>query len=74
MLRIRELRQEKGFTQDELAAIAGLSKTAVSYHEAGKTVPSKRSLAAYAYALGVEVEELRAQTYQVFTEIEWRSQ
>ncbi|HEY9751261.1 MAG TPA: helix-turn-helix transcriptional regulator [Allocoleopsis sp.] len=73
MLRIRELRRRKGFTQNELAAIAGLCAATVGLHERGKLSPNKRSLKAYAYALGVEVEELRERTYQVFTEIEWRS-
>jgi transcriptional regulator with XRE-family HTH domain len=71
---IREFRRKKNWNQDELAAIAGLSKGAVSAHESGRIKPSDRSLNAYAYALGCSVEELEGRSggYQVFTQIEWK--
>ena len=56
---IKELRKKKGLTQMELARIAGVKQSVLSYIESGRTKhPRSDTLAAIAAALGVPIEEL----------------
>ena len=55
---LRELRLEKGFTQEELADHAELHFTYISQIERGLKSPSLRSLAQIADALGVSLSTL----------------
>lgn len=57
-LRLRLARQARGFSQQQLAGMAGVSRQAVSAVESGHSDPSLRVALALAYALGVTVEEL----------------
>ena len=50
---LREMRQEKGLSQEELADRAGLHRTYISQVERGLKSPSLRSLEQIARALGV---------------------
>lgn len=50
---LREARQEKGLSQEELADRAGLHRTYISQVERGLKSPSLRSLEQIANALGV---------------------
>ena len=52
------LRQARGYSQQQLASMAGVSRQAVSAVEAGHSDPSLRVALALASALGVTVEEL----------------
>jgi molybdate-binding protein/DNA-binding XRE family transcriptional regulator len=52
------LRQARGYSQQQLAGMAGVSRQAVSAVEAGHSDPSLRVALALASALGVTVEEL----------------
>jgi molybdate-binding protein/DNA-binding XRE family transcriptional regulator len=57
-LRLRLARQARGYSQQQLAGMAGVSRQAVSAVEAGHSDPSLRVAIALARALGTGVEEL----------------
>lgn len=57
-IRLRLARQTRGFSQQRLAGMAGVSRQAASAVEAGLTDPSLRVALALAGALGVTVEEI----------------
>src|SRR5579875_3468509 len=57
-MRLRVARQARGFSQQQLAGMAGVSRQAVSAVEAGVSDPSLRVALALAQALGMTVEEL----------------
>ncbi len=56
--RLRLARQARGFSQQQLAGMAGVSRQAVSALESGQSDPSLRVALALAGALGMTVEEL----------------
>jgi putative molybdopterin biosynthesis protein len=56
--RLRLARQARGFSQQQLAAMAGVSRQAVSAVESGQSDPSLRAALGLARALGVTVEEV----------------
>lgn len=56
--RVRELRQAKGLSQEELAFKAGVHRTYLGGIERGERNPSLRNIAAIAKALGVTLSEL----------------
>src|ERR1700733_14923508 len=55
---LRMARQTRGFSQQQLAGMAGVSRQAVSAVESGHSDPSLRVALALAQALGLSVEEL----------------
>jgi molybdate-binding protein/transcriptional regulator with XRE-family HTH domain len=55
---LRLARQARGFSQQQLASMAGISRQAVSAVESGVSDPSLRVALALAHALGLTVEEL----------------
>ena len=55
---LRIARQARGFSQQQLAGMAGVSRQAVSAVEAGHSDPSLRVALALAQALGMSVEQL----------------
>jgi putative molybdopterin biosynthesis protein len=55
---LRLARQARGFSQQQLASMAGVSRQAVSAVESGHSDPSLRVALALARALGMAVEEL----------------
>jgi molybdate-binding protein/DNA-binding XRE family transcriptional regulator len=57
-MRLRLARQARGYSQQQLAGMAGVSRQAVSSVEAGHSDPSLRVAIALARALGAGVEEL----------------
>jgi putative molybdopterin biosynthesis protein len=57
-VRLRLARQARGFSQQQLARMAGVSRQAVSAVEAGQSDPSLRVALALAQALGLTVEDL----------------
>jgi transcriptional regulator with XRE-family HTH domain len=57
---IRELRQHKGLTQEELASLASLHGTDISGLESGRRNPTLRALQQVSKALGVATSELLA--------------
>lgn len=56
--RLRMARQARGFSQQQLAGMAGVSRQAVSAVESGLSDPSLRVALALSRALGITVEEL----------------
>jgi transcriptional regulator with XRE-family HTH domain len=50
---VRELREQHGWSQSELAGQAGMTQSAVARFEAGGTVPTLPVLERLARALGV---------------------
>jgi putative molybdopterin biosynthesis protein len=57
-MRLRQARQARGFSQLQLASMAGVSRQAVSGVESGFSDPSLRVALALARSLGMTVEEL----------------
>ena len=57
-LRIKETRETKGLTQEELAALVDLSPTHISVIERGQKVPKLDTFVAIANALDVSADEL----------------
>src|SRR5450432_3848289 len=57
-MRLRLARQARGFSQQQLAGMAAVSRQAVSAVEAGHSDPSLRVALALGQALGLSVEEL----------------
>jgi putative molybdopterin biosynthesis protein len=55
---LRHARQARGFSQQQLAGMAGVSRQAVSAVESGRSDPSLRAALALARALGLSVEEV----------------
>lgn len=58
---IKKIRAEKGMTQKQLGDLLGVSMQTVSSYEAGKRRPKMETLARFAEALGVSVQELIAE-------------
>lgn len=56
--RIAKLREQKGWSQEQLADAVGVDKTSVSHWENKIARPDIRNLAAVADALGVTIEKL----------------
>jgi transcriptional regulator with XRE-family HTH domain len=56
--RIRALRREKGLTQDELAGLVGVSRSAVAQWETGRTGQITGNLSRIAGSLDASVEYL----------------
>jgi transcriptional regulator with XRE-family HTH domain len=56
--RVRELRQARGISQEQLAELAGLHRTYVSSLERGQRNVSLENIHALARALGVAAREL----------------
>ncbi|MET9023459.1 helix-turn-helix transcriptional regulator [Actinopolymorpha sp. NPDC004070] len=52
---VRQLREQRGWTQRELAESAGLTQSAVARFEAGGTVPTLPILERIAHALDLEL-------------------
>lgn len=52
------LRKMRGFTQEQLAKVAGLPRTTLAHMESGEGNPSLKTLSKVALALGVSYEEL----------------
>jgi len=57
-MRLRLARLARGFSQQQLAGMAGVSRQAVSAIESGLSDPSLRVALALARALGMTVEEM----------------
>ena len=55
---IKELRNEKGMTQEELAKLIPIGREAVSKWERGKNKPNKSCLEILSTIFGVSIEEL----------------
>jgi ribosome-binding protein aMBF1 (putative translation factor) len=52
---VRGLREQRGWTQSQLAAAAGMTQSAVARFEAGGTIPSLPVLDRLAHALDAEL-------------------
>lgn len=56
--RLKELRLERGLSQEQLAHLAGLDRTYISSCEAGRRNVTLRTIDRLANALGVDVTEM----------------
>ena len=56
--KLQELRKQKGFTQEELAEVLFVSRTAVSKWESGRGYPNIDSLKAISKFYGVTIDIL----------------
>lgn len=59
--RLRKFRKLKDWTQKELGQRAGVDWKNISSYESGRLVPSDRTLARFAEALGITVNDLVAE-------------
>lgn len=66
--KVRYLRQQKGYTQCELAELTNISQPALQAYEAGKAKPMKNNAIQLAKVLGVSYEELVNDEASVITE------
>lgn len=57
-MRIRELREQRGLTQQELASSMGVVRNAVTNWETETTLPKTRQLPLLAEVLGVPIGDL----------------
>ncbi len=60
-MRVREYREDAGYSIRELAEMAGVSEVTLVHLEHGKTTPHPKTLRKIAGVLGVSVRELRGQ-------------
>lgn len=60
--RLRDLRESKGLSQDDLARQSGVSKSAIVDLELGRRKPRPSTRRRLAQALGVKPEELQFRT------------
>ncbi len=58
LLRIKELRKQRGLTQEALAEVLGADQSTVQRWESGKRTPDLNDMVAIAKALGVPAQEL----------------
>ena len=58
MVKLRELRKQRGYTQQELADIVGVSNVSLSNYERGTQMPDVLTLTKIANALGVSTDTL----------------
>lgn len=56
--RLAAARNQRGLTQDEVAAAVGLSRLTIVRYESGQLAPRSHLLRKLATALGVQLEEL----------------
>ncbi|HYX22981.1 MAG TPA: helix-turn-helix transcriptional regulator [Thermoanaerobaculia bacterium] len=56
---LRRVRQATGFLQVDVAEKSGLTRAMVSAYEAGKSIPSLRSLSVYLGAIGRDLGDLQ---------------
>lgn len=53
-IRLKELRDARGWTQDDLADASGMNRVTIAKYEAGRSEPKSASLGKLAMALGVD--------------------
>ena len=56
--RLKELRQEKGLSQIQLAKETGISKSAIGFWETGERVPNAQAVVVLAKYFGVSADYL----------------
>ena len=56
--RIKELRKQKGYTQEKFAEKIGMATSSFGYLETGKFYPAPENIEKIAKALGVQVHDL----------------
>jgi transcriptional regulator with XRE-family HTH domain len=64
--RLRDLRAERGFSQEAFADHCGLHRTAMSLIERGKRVPSLRTLLTISQGFGISLSELLRDVDRVY--------
>jgi len=62
---LKELRKEKGLSQDDLASEVGVHKSHISRYERGLAVPSLEVAHKIATALGISLNELATQNASI---------
>ncbi|MDE7083372.1 MAG: helix-turn-helix domain-containing protein [Clostridia bacterium] len=56
--RLKELRQEKGLSQTQLAKETGISKSAIGFWETGDRIPNAQAVVVLAKYFGVSADYL----------------
>lgn len=56
--RLREIRIKRGFTQEQLGEIIGVTKGTISLYESGQRTPKTENIVELIYALGVSADYL----------------
>lgn len=65
---LQEKRKEKGFSQEQLASMVGVSRPFISQMETGEHLPSIKTAMALAKALDCSVEDLFAESEECYDE------
>jgi len=60
----KQLRIEKGFTQEQLANALGISRSAVGMYESGKRIPDSEDLEKFADFFNVDIDYLLGRSQQ----------
>lgn len=68
-LRIKELREEKKLTQEELAGLVNLTKQMISHYETGTNIPRDGTLKKILRVFGITIEEFYSKSTSDLTEI-----
>lgn len=63
--KIREIREARGLTQDQLAELASLNRVTVAKYESGRVEPGAKSLAKIADALEISTDVLLGRTEEI---------
>jgi len=63
---LRQLRQQKKLTQEELAEICNFDRSAIGFWENGKRIPKLDTLFRIAKGLGVPLEQIIALTVELY--------
>ena len=63
--RLRELRQERGLTQDAVAKAAGVDRVTISRLENGALQPTFETLARVVAAMGARIQDIAAEQVPV---------
>lgn len=63
--KIREIREARGLTQDQLAELASLNRVTVAKYESGRVEPGAKSLSKIADALEISTDVLLGRTEEM---------
>lgn len=66
--RLKELRKDNGLTQDQMGAIIGVKKGAISYYEKGRNNPSMEDLSKFADHFDISLDYFAGRDYQVVSD------
>lgn len=73
MIRLKELREAKGWNQTDFAARMGVKPSAVGHWESGRRTPSWENAMQIADTLNVSLDDLAGRTIRQDIDAKWRA-